>query len=46
MQLLFFILGYFLHFYAPNSPNNKNFKKMKKKTRDIILHNKSTENYD
>ena len=31
MQLLFFILGYFLPFYPPKSPNNQNSKKMKKK---------------
>ena len=30
MQLLFFILGYFLVFYSPSSPKNENFKKMKK----------------
>ena len=31
MQLLFFILGYFLPFYLPNSPKNENFKKRKEK---------------
>ena len=30
MQLLFFILGYFLPFYPPNIPRNENFKKWKK----------------
>ena len=29
MELLFFILGYFLPFYNPNSTNNENFKKWK-----------------
>ena len=36
MQLLFFILGYFLPFYPPKS---ENFKKIKKTTGDIILQN-------
>ena len=36
MQLLFFILGYFSPFYPPKS---ENFKKIKKTTWDIILHN-------
>ena len=35
MQLLFSILGYFLPFYPPKSPNNQNSKKMKKKTLKI-----------
>ena len=30
IELLFFILGYFLPFYPPNSPKNQNSKKMKK----------------
>ena len=28
--LLFFMLGYFLHFYPPDSPKNRNLKRMKK----------------
>ena len=31
-----FILGYFLPFYLPNSPENQNLKKIKKTPRDII----------
>ena len=47
MQLLFFILGYFLPFYRPNSPKNENFKKMKKKTPGgIITLQKCTKNHD
>ena len=30
MELLFFILGYFLPFYHPNGPKNQNFKKSQK----------------
>ena len=33
--MLFFILGYFLPFYHPNSSKNLNLKKMKKKTLEI-----------
>ena len=35
-----FILGYFLHFYPPNSPKNQNKKKKMKKTPGdvLILH--------
>ena len=29
-KVLFFILGYFLHFYLPNSPKNQNLKKNEK----------------
>ena len=43
IQLLFFILGYFLLFY---SPKNENFKTMKKKPGDIILLRKCTKNHD
>ena len=43
---LFFILGNFLLFYPPNSPKNKNFKKMKQKTRDIIILHKCTKTHD
>ena len=50
MQLFFFILGYFLPFYPnpspPNSPKNKNFKKMMKTTGDIIILHKCTKNHD
>ena len=45
MQLLFFILGYFLLFYPPSSLKNENFKKVKKTPGDIILH-KCTQNHD
>ena len=44
-KLLFLFLGYFLHFYLPNSPKNQNFEKMKKIPGDIIL-NMCTKNYD
>ena len=37
-QTEFFILGYFLHFYLPNNPENQNFEKMKKTAGDIILY--------
>ena len=43
---LFFILGNFLLFYPPNIPKNKNFKKMKQKTRDIIILHKCTKTHD
>ena len=33
----FFISSYFLPFYLPNSPKNKNLEKMKKKPGDIII---------
>ena len=45
MQLLFYIFGYFLPFYLPNSPKNQNFEKLKKTHGDIILH-KCTKNID
>ena len=35
---LFVILGYFLPFYPPNNPENKNFEKMKKGPGDIIIY--------
>ena len=34
----FVILDHFLPFYPPNNLKNQNFEKMKKSTRDIILH--------
>ena len=37
MQLLFFILGYFLPFYPSNSPKNQNLKKRNKTFGNIIL---------
>ena len=49
MYLLFFILGYFLHFYPLNSPKNENFKTIKKKKKtlgDIIILHKCTKNHD
>ena len=46
MQLLFFILGYFLPFYPPNRAKNQNFKKMKKKPGDIIILHIIAKNYD
>ena len=46
-QTIFFvILGVFLPFYPPNSPKNKNFKKMKKNPEDIIILHKCTKNHD
>ena len=42
----FFILSYFLHFYSPSSPKNRNFKKMEKRSRDIIILHMCTKNYD
>ena len=46
MLLLFFISGYFLPFYPPNSPKNKNFKTMKKMPGYMILLHKCTKNHD
>ena len=46
MQLLFFILGYFLPFYPPNSTKNEYFKKMKKIPGDIIIPHNCTKNHD
>ena len=43
---MFFILGYFLPFYLPNSPKNQNFEKMKKTPGDIIILHMCTKNYD
>ena len=40
-----FILGYTFPFFLPNSPKNENFKTMKKRLGDIILH-KCTKNHD
>ena len=41
----FVILGHVLPFYAPNSPKNQNFLKMKKTPADIIILHMSTINY-
>ena len=38
----FVISGYFLPFYPPNNPENKNFEKMKKTSGGIITLNMST----
>ena len=46
MQMLFFILGYFLPFYPPNSTKNEYFKKMKKIPGDIIISHNCTKNHD
>ena len=46
MKFLFFILGYFLPFYPPNSPKNQNYKEMKTTPRDIIILHMRTKNYD
>ena len=51
MQLLFFILGYFLPFYPLTAPKIKfskklNKKKKKKKVGDIIILHKCTKNHD
>ena len=43
--IVIFSLGYNFPFYLPNSPNNENFKTMKKNPGDIILH-KCTTNHD
>ena len=40
----FVILDYFLPFYPPNNSKNQNFKKMKKKSGDIIILHKCTIN--
>ena len=40
-----YILGYTFPFFLPNSPKNENFKTMKKRLGDIILH-KCTKNHD
>ena len=39
-------MGHFLCFYSPNSPINKNFKKMKTTPEDIIILHKCTINDD
>ena len=46
MLLLFFILGYFLPFYPPNSPKNENFRKIIKAPVDIIILQWCTKNHD
>ena len=46
LQLLYFILGYFLLFYAPNIPKYENFKTMAKKPGDNIILQKCTKNHD
>ena len=46
MSFLFFILGYFLLFYLPNSPKNQNLKKKKKTPGDIIILQECTKNHD
>ena len=38
-------MGHFLPFYPPNSPEDKNFKNMKKKPGDIIILHMCTKNY-
>ena len=40
----FVILGYFLPFYSPNNPENKNLEKMKKAPEDVIILHMSTIN--
>ena len=44
--MLFFILGYFLSLYLPNSPKNQNEKKNEKKSRDVITLHRCTKNCD
>ena len=44
--MLFFILGYFLPFYLPNSPKNQNLEKKKKTPGDIIILHMCTKNHD
>ena len=39
-------MGYFLHFYCPNSPKNQNFEKMNKTPGDIIILHMCTKNHD
>ena len=39
-------MGYTSPFYAPNSPKNEDFKKMKKTPRDVIILHKCTKNHD
>ena len=39
-------MAYFLHFYAPNSPKNQNWKKLKQTSGDIIILQMCTKNYD
>ena len=45
-QNFFVILGYFLSFYPPNNPENKNLETMKKEPGGIIILHKCTKNYD
>ena len=43
---MFFILGYFLPFYLPNSPKNHNLEKVKKSPGYIIILHMCTKNHD
>ena len=42
----FFILGYFLLLYSPNSPKNQNFNKLQKLPGDIIISHIFIKNYN
>ena len=42
----FVILDHFLPFYSPNNPKDKNFVRLKKMPRDIIIWHKCTKNHD
>ena len=44
--IVIFIFAYFLLFYPPNSPKNKNFKKMNRAPGDTITLYMCTKNYD
>ena len=44
--IFIFYCGLFLPFYPHNSPKNKNFKKMNKKSGDITIFHKCTKNHD
>ena len=46
MDLLCFILGYFLPFYLPNSPKNQNLEKLQKNPADIMILQQCIKNHD
>ena len=45
-SMCFFIMGYILPFYSPNSLKNQNFTNMKKTPRYIIILHMCIKNYD
>ena len=45
-EFVIFHFGLFFTLLPPNSPENKNFTKMRKQPGDIIILHKCTKNYD